>query len=80
VPAQQGLGRDEERLPPAPGQQSAQRGEQRTIGPPVPQTPMELSLEDLHLVAEHQDLDVLVPFRASCRHEVEDPTQPEVEK
>ena len=46
----------------------------------VPQTFMELAFEDLHLMAEHQDLDVLVPSGASCHHQVEDPTQPEVEK
>ncbi len=80
VPAQQGLGGDEERLPPGPGQQSAQGSEQAAIGRPVPQTFMELAFEDLHLMAEHQDLDVLVPSGASCHHQVEDPTQPEVEK
>jgi len=80
MPAQQGLGRDEERLPPGPGKYPTQGSEQSPIGRPVTQTSMKLSLEDLHLMAQHQDLDVLVPPGASCRHQVEDPTQPEVEK
>jgi hypothetical protein len=41
---------------------------------------MELSFENLHLVAEHQDLDVLVPFGSPRHHQIEDPTQAAVEK
>jgi len=80
VPTQQGLGCDQKRLPPAPRQQSAEGSEQGAVGWSVPQTSMELALEDLHLVAKHQDLDVLVPPSASCHHQIEDPTDPEVEK
>ena len=50
------------------------------IGRPVPQTSLELAFEDLHLVTEHEDLDVLVPFGASCNDQVEDPAQAELDQ
>jgi hypothetical protein len=40
-----------------------------------------LSFENTDLVAEHDDLDVLVRFRAQRRHdEAEDPRQADAEK
>jgi hypothetical protein len=58
VPTQQGLGRDEERPPPRPREQPAQRGEDRSICRPVGKTPVQLAFEDADLMAEHQELDV----------------------
>ena len=60
VPAHQGVGGDEEGRPTRPREQSTEGGEDRPVDGPVPDTSVELSLEDAHLVAEHHDLDLLV--------------------
>jgi hypothetical protein len=42
---------------------------------------MELTFENTHLVAEHDDLEVLVELTSPPRrHKVEDTTQPEVDE
>jgi hypothetical protein len=42
---------------------------------------MELTFEDLQLMAEDQNLDVFVPIASPCHHhKVEDPAQSEAEK
>src|ERR1022692_2346587 len=81
VPPQQRVGGDQERLPPVASEQSAEGGEDRSIGRPIAHPCVQLSFEHQHLVAEHHDLNVLVRLRAPGRHdEAEEPTQPDVEK
>jgi len=42
---------------------------------------VQLTLENMHLMAEHHDLDVPVRLGSSARHnDAEDPTQAEVEE
>jgi hypothetical protein len=57
VPTEQGLGPDHEQGPPVPWHRPARRGEQKPI-----QTAQagasQLPLQHLHLVPEHQELDV----------------------
>ncbi|MHB8288064.1 MAG: hypothetical protein ACYDEY_02265 [Acidimicrobiales bacterium] len=60
MPAQERLGRDEERPPARSREQSRPGGEDRPIDRPVAHAPVYLALEDTHLVAEHHQLDVLV--------------------
>ncbi|MGH9055507.1 MAG: ABC transporter permease [Acidimicrobiales bacterium] len=79
VPAQQGLGRDEERLPPPTGEQLREPGEHRPVRRPVADTTPHLALEDAYLVAEHQQLDVLVEVGlARGTHQAEQPGEGEV--
>jgi hypothetical protein len=58
VPAQQRLRLHEEARPAGPGQDAADRGEQRPVGGLQPES-WELAAHDGELVAEHQDLKVL---------------------
>ena len=60
VPAQQGLGRDEEAPPPPSREQPAERREDRSVRGPVADAAVELPLQHADLVAEHHQLDVLV--------------------
>ena len=60
VPAQQGLGRDEEATPAPPWKKSAERSKARSVRGPVADAAMELPLEQADLVAKHHQLDVLV--------------------
>jgi hypothetical protein len=62
LPPEQGVGGDEETPPSGPRQQAAQRGEDRSIGWPVPDTSVDLPFEDPELVPQHHDLDILVRF------------------
>jgi hypothetical protein len=80
MPAQQGFGGDEEGPPPASRQEPTQPSKQSAIGGPVPETSMELTFEDLHLMAENHNLDVLVRFRPLFHHQVEDPAHRQVEE
>ena len=79
VPAEQGLGRDEEATPAPPWKQSAERREDRSVRGPVADAAMELTLQHPDLVAEHHQLDVLVQ---SCppavSQQAEDPAHDEV--
>jgi hypothetical protein len=73
---QQRVGSDQEGSPARPREQAAEYGEDRSICGPIPNTSMELPLENTHLVPEHHDLDVLVRLRAPGRHdEAEDAKQ-----
>ena len=58
MPAEDGLGGDEERRPPLAGHQLGQHGDDRSIRPGEVE-PADLTLEHGELVAEHQDLCVL---------------------
>ena len=58
VPAQQCLRLHEEARPAGPGQDAADRGEQRPVGGLQPES-WDLAAQDGELVAEHQDLKVL---------------------
>jgi len=81
VPPQKGVRGNEEAPPTCPREQSAQRGKDRSIRGPVPHPGMELTFENTHLVAEHDDLDILVePTSPPRRHKAEDTTQPEVDE
>jgi len=81
VPPQQGVGGDEKAAPPCPRQTSAEGSEDGPIGAPVPDTAVELPVDDSELVPEHHDLDVLVRLRPTARdNEAEEPAQTEVEE
>jgi hypothetical protein len=67
VPAQQGLGGDQERPPPVSREQTAERGQDGPIRRSIPHACVELALEDMDLVAEHHYLDLLVGLGATCR-------------
>jgi hypothetical protein len=57
MPAQQGLGRDEETAPPPSWEQPAECREYRSVRGPVADAAMELTLQHPDLVAEHHQLD-----------------------
>ena len=58
MPAQDRLGRNEERRPPLAWHQLRQRGDERPVGPGEAGTG-DLAAEDGQLVAKHEDLGVL---------------------
>jgi hypothetical protein len=58
MPAQQGLGRDQEARPAGPGQHAADRGQQGAVGGLKPGS-WGLAAQDGELMAQHQDLKVL---------------------
>jgi hypothetical protein len=68
VPAQQRVGLDEEAGPAGPGQDAADRGEQRPVGGLEPWS-WGLAAQDGELVAEHQDLKVFGGVAAGKQHE-----------
>jgi hypothetical protein len=79
VPAEQGLGRDEETTPAPPWKHSAERREHRSVRGSVANATMELPLEHADLVAEHHQLDVLVQSCPSAgSQQTEDPARDEV--
>jgi hypothetical protein len=81
VPTQQGVGGDEKAPPPCPRETSAEGSENGPIGGPVPDTSVDLSFEDSHLVPEHHDLDVLLRFGPTGGSDkAEKPADPEVEQ
>jgi hypothetical protein len=67
MPAEQRVGRDQERLPTRPREQSAERGKNGSIRWPVPDPSMELALENPDLVAKDYELDVLIGFASPTR-------------
>ncbi|MCA1706049.1 MAG: hypothetical protein LC808_23435 [Actinobacteria bacterium] len=58
MPARQRAGGDEQASATGCGQQSGQRAEQGTVCPARPRT-ADLPTQDVHLVAQHQDLRIL---------------------
>jgi hypothetical protein len=60
VPAEQGLGRDEEATPAPPWKKATERREDRSVRGSVTHAAMELTLQQADLVAKHRQLDVLV--------------------
>ena len=60
MPSQQGLGGCQEGAPPAARQEPAECRENRPIRRSVLDTPVHLTFENPHLVAEHHELDVLI--------------------
>jgi hypothetical protein len=64
VPAQQGLRPHDERGPAAPRQSPARRGQQDPVETVEPRT-RHLPLEHLHLVPEHEELDVVLILSAT---------------
>ena len=81
VPAEQRRRRDEESSPPVPREEPPQGGQEGAVSWPVLDAAMELALEDAHLVAEHDQLDVLVRFAAPERgHERQEPAEAEVDE
>jgi hypothetical protein len=59
-------GRDEESSPPFPGKEPAEGGQQRPVDRSVLDSAMELALKNAHLVAQDNQLDVLVYFAAAA--------------
>ena len=79
MPTKELLWRDEEGAPAPSRQQPGEGGEDRPIHRAIGDARIELALEDTHLVAEHHDLDVLVPLGPPRGSEqAEDPAQAEV--
>jgi hypothetical protein len=67
VPSEQGPGRDEEGAPPVPRKEPAEGGQERPVDWSVLDSAIELALKDAHLVAEDNQLDVLVHVAAPER-------------
>ena len=66
-------------MPALARKEAAEGSQQGAVGISVPDVATDLALKDAHLVAEHDDLDVLVSFATTGRgHERQDPAQPEV--
>jgi hypothetical protein len=60
VPTEQRSGGHEEGSPPVPRKEPADGCEERAVDRAVPDSAMELALKDAHLVAEDNQLDILV--------------------
>jgi hypothetical protein len=67
VPSQQRLGRDHEDRPSGPGQETAQRRQQRTVFG-LELRPWVLAAQNCQLVAEDQDLHLFGVRRAPAEH------------
>ena len=65
VPSEQRRRRDEEGSPPVPRKEPAEGGQERAVDWAVPNPTMELALKDAHLVAQDNQLDVLVHVAAA---------------
>jgi hypothetical protein len=68
MPAQKRRRCHKERRPRPPRQRPAERGKQRTISRAKLRT-VDLALEHVQLVAQHEDLDLLCTLRAHPQHE-----------
>jgi hypothetical protein len=66
VRAEQRRRRDEEGSPPVPQKEPAEGGQERAVDWSVLDSAMELALKDAHLVAEDNQLAVLVYFAAAA--------------
>jgi hypothetical protein len=66
VPSEQRRRRDEESSPPVPRKEPAEGGQERPVDWAVPNPTMELALKDAHLVAQDNQLDVLVHVAAAA--------------
>ena len=81
MPPKQRFGSDQERPPPASGEQTAECSQDRSIGGPVPHAGVELALETPDLVPEHHDLDVPVRLGSTTRDdEAKESAHSEVEE
>ena len=79
VPTEQRRWRDQESSPAFPREQPAEGSQEGAVDWPVPDAAVDLALKDAHLVTEDHELDVLVGFASSGRHdERQNPAQPEV--
>ena len=66
---------------PRPWEQSTECGEDGPIRRPVPDPGMEMTFEDPDLVAQDQDLNVVVELASPTRHDkTKDSTQAEIEE
>ena len=80
MPAQDRLGRDEERRPALLGDEPRQGGDECSVRPGEAGS-CDLAAKDRHLVAQHQDLGVLGDaVHVVDRQELEDPTDQAVEE
>ena len=81
MPAEQGVGGDEEGRPTCPREQSTECREDCSIDGSVADTSVELAFEDAHLVAEHHDLELFVRLGPPPGDdEAEEPAEAEVEQ
>lgn len=79
VPTEQRRGRNQESSPAFPREQPAERSQEGAVNGPVPDAAVDLALKDPDLVTEDDQLDILVGFASSGRHdERQNPAQPEV--
>src|ERR1019366_1450423 len=79
VPTEQRRWRDQESSPAFPREQPAERSQEGAVGGPVPDATVKLALQHPDLVAEDDQLDILVGLAAPGRHdERQNPAQPEV--
>ena len=79
VPAQDRLGRDEERRPPSPGTSLAKSGDQRPVGPGEPGS-ADLAAEHSQLVAEHRISASLASRPSGAPEELKEATDQAVEE
>jgi len=78
VPTEQRRWADQEGSPVFPGEQPAERSQDRAVDQSVPDAKVKLALHDTDLVAEDDQLDILVGLAASGRHdERQNTAQPE---
>lgn len=81
VPSELRPARDEEGLPPFPRNEPAERGQEGAVDRSVPDSSIELALEDTHLVTEDDVFDILVEVPALRReHEREHTAETEVDE
>ena len=81
MPAQQGLGGDQEGSPTLPREQAAERRQDRSICRSIPHTCVELTFENTDLVPEDHDLDIFVRLASPAgQNKSEDVTHAEVEE
>jgi hypothetical protein len=79
VPTEQRPGRHEEGSPPFPRKEPTEGGQKGAVDGAVPDSAMELALQNTHLVAEDNKLDVLVYVAAPTRdNEGQDTAEPDV--
>jgi hypothetical protein len=81
VPTEQRRWRDQESSPAFPREQPAERSQEGAVNGPVPDAMVKLALQHPDLVAEDDQLDILVGLAASGRHdERQNTAQPNVQE
>jgi hypothetical protein len=81
VPTHQCVGRDQESCPSAPRKETAKHSQQSPIGAPITNPSVKLAFEDSDLMAEDEDLQVLIGVTPShTDNQFKESSQAEVDK